>query len=340
MVRYVWVALALFWSGAAVAAEFTLRFGAISGAANATYRNQIMPMAATWEAESQGRIAVDLRPAGPNGWGRPAEMTQLVDSGKIEVAYTVPGYTPDKFPRLSVIELPFLYQTSVAGTAAMWDLIEAGKIGPDLDKFKVVVLWALPPYGLFATSKSVETIRDLRGLRVRTPSNTVGFALTRLGAVPVGMPLNMMGDTLAGDVIDAVAFGWDSMANTPGQNGKMVSDQVRNLADLGLAAPVVGVLMSRSAYDALPADLKAVIDRTSGRAASLKVAETADVAEALAKDRLRATHKVTSVSADDRRQMIGAVAPAIAQWADGLKKQGVDGAGLYADAVAAVAKAR
>ena len=44
---------------------------------------------------------------------------------------------------------------------------------------------------------SPELSRDFRGLRMRSPSITVGVALAKLGAVPLGIPLNMIGETIA-----------------------------------------------------------------------------------------------------------------------------------------------
>lgn len=40
----------------------------------------------------------------------------MVERGDIEMAVTVQGYTPRRFPQSSVMELPLIFRNSVAGT--------------------------------------------------------------------------------------------------------------------------------------------------------------------------------------------------------------------------------
>jgi TRAP-type transport system periplasmic protein len=78
-------------------------------------------------------------------------------------------------------------------------------VAKDYADLKPLALFVLPPYGLFTVNRNVTALRDLRGLRVRTPSPTVGLALARLGTIPIGLPVNAIGDNLAAGTIDAVA---------------------------------------------------------------------------------------------------------------------------------------
>ena len=40
----------------------------------------------------------------------------MVEKGDIEIAATVQGYHPGRFPQSSVMELPLMYENSIAGT--------------------------------------------------------------------------------------------------------------------------------------------------------------------------------------------------------------------------------
>ena len=84
-------------------------------------------------------------------------------------------------------------------------------LSADYAAVKVLGLYVLPPYGIFTNGKPITQLRDLRGLRVRTPSPTVGLAMARLGAIPVGIPTDMIGEMLENQSINAITYGWDSV---------------------------------------------------------------------------------------------------------------------------------
>src|ERR1051325_6569130 len=114
------------------------------------------------------------------------------------------------------MELPLMYENSIAGTRAMMAMYKEGLISEDYSTVKVLALYVLPPYGIFTTGKKMAELKDLRGLRLRTPSATVGLALARLGTIPVGVPSNMMGEALDHNIIDGATYGWGLRAEGRG----------------------------------------------------------------------------------------------------------------------------
>ncbi len=195
-------------------AEIVLRFASINTEGTPAYDQVLLPFARAVEEESGGRIEVALKPMGV--YGKPAELFGMVEKGTIEIAATVQGYNPGRFPQSSVMELPFMFDNSISGSEAMMSLYKEGLLDKDYASVKVLGLYVLPPYPIFTTGKKIQTVRDFRGLRMRAPSTTVGVALAKLGAVPLGVPLNMIGDTIASGYIDAIAYGWDSTTTTKG----------------------------------------------------------------------------------------------------------------------------
>jgi len=140
-------------------------------------------------------------------------------------------------------------------------LYKEGLLSEDYASVKVLSLYTLPPYPIFTTGKKIQTVRDFRGLRIRTPSITVGLALAKLGAVPLGIPLNTIGDSIASGYVDAISYGFDSTTTTKGVGGKVLSDQLSVVIDAQLAAPTLMVIMNRAKWDALPDDLKAILEK-------------------------------------------------------------------------------
>src|SRR3954471_11725442 len=186
-------------ASSAGAAEFTLRFASVNSPGTSSYDRVLVPFAKAIEEESGARIEMALKPI--NGYGKPAELFNMVEKGEIEIASTVQGYNPGRFPQSSVMELPLMFDNSVAGTEAMMSLYKEGLLDKDYASVKVLGLYVLPPYPIFTTGRKIETIRNFRGMRIRSPSITVGLALSKLGAIPLGIPLTMIGDTLANDIV-------------------------------------------------------------------------------------------------------------------------------------------
>src|ERR1051325_10401318 len=129
------------------------------------------------------------------------------------------------------MELPLMYENSIAGTRAMMAMYKEGLISEDYSTVKVLALYVLPPYGIFTTGKKMAELKDLRGLRLRTPSATVGLALARLGTLPVRGPVNLVGRAVEHNIIDGVTYGWDSLLTVKGTGTKLIKDQVSVLID-------------------------------------------------------------------------------------------------------------
>ena len=113
----------------AQSAEIVLRFGSINTENTAPYDQVLLPFAKAVEEESGGRIEVALKPLG--GYGKPNELFNMVEKGDIEIAATVQGYNPGRFPQSSVMELPLMYENSIAGTRAMMSLYKEGLLDKD-----------------------------------------------------------------------------------------------------------------------------------------------------------------------------------------------------------------
>lgn len=321
----------------ACASEMVLRFASINTEGTPAYDQVLLPFAKAVEEESGGRIEVALKPLG--GYGKPAELFGMVEKGAIEMAATVQGYNPGRFPQSSVMELPLMFENSISGTEAMMSLYKEGLLDKDYASVKVLGLYVLPPYPIFTTGKKIQSIRDFRGLRIRTPSTTVGVALAKLGAVPLGIPINAIGDTIASGYVDAIAYGWDSVTTTKGAAGKFLSDQLNVVIDARLASPALMVVMNRAKWDAMPEDLKKIIEKHSSDIA-LSSARIRETLEAITKKKLQNDPRFTALTFNDeqRAELQRVTAPAVSEWKANLAKQGIDGERLYARAKELIAQ--
>jgi TRAP-type C4-dicarboxylate transport system substrate-binding protein len=321
---------------AAAAQEVTLKFATINAESTRAFKELQLPLARAIEAESQGRIKIDMRGSGPNGFGKPAELASLVEKGDIDIAYGIQGYTPGRFPRTSVVELPLMFQTSEQGTRALWALYKEGALEKEYDNFKILSLITSVPFPILSAGKSIAALKDFRGLRIRVPSPTMGLALAKLGAVPIGLPVNLIADSLANGMVDAISYPYDALMTTPGIGGKPIAAQITVMFDAQFAAPAAMIAMNKKAWDALPADLQAAIEKHTGMDLNLAWARDRDIHEQESKAQLEAdgNHKAFKLSEADQAQITKLVAPVIADWKKSLSSQGIDGDKLLQQAQA------
>jgi TRAP-type transport system periplasmic protein len=96
----------------ATAQEVTLRVHQFLPAQAPVPRNFIAPWAKKVEEESKGRIKVELYPTMQLG-GSPPQLYDQVKDGVVDIVWTLPGYTPGRFPRTEAFELPFIAGNAV-----------------------------------------------------------------------------------------------------------------------------------------------------------------------------------------------------------------------------------
>src|SRR5690606_35158063 len=182
--------------------------------------------------------------------------------GVADIIWTVNGYTPGRFPRSEVFELPFMMTNAEATSRAYWDLFEKEMKDTEFADVHIIGTWVHGP-GVIHSSKPVRTTADLAGLKVRAPTRVITGMLEQLGATAVGMPVPAVPEALSKGVIDGCVIPWEV---TPSLK---VSELVRNHTEFGgdhaIYTTAFVLAMNKARYESLPDDLKKVIDDNSGQ---------------------------------------------------------------------------
>src|SRR5690606_2890785 len=197
---------ALSAAGAGVAQEVTLRLHQFLPAQATIPANAIAPWAEKVEAESDGRIAVELYPSMQLG-GAPDSLFSQAQDGVVDIIWTVLGYTPGRFPKSEVFELPFLITNGEDSSEAFYNYVMENSA----DEFASVHVIALHTHGpgLFHSKDPITSLEDLQGMKVRGGSRIISNMLAELGAEPVGMPVPETAEALSRGVIDATTVPWE-----------------------------------------------------------------------------------------------------------------------------------
>ena len=322
-------------AAAASAQDVTLRIEHFLPAPAPVPKNFIAPWAEKVTKESDGRIAFQIYPSMQLG-GKPPSLYDSVRDGAIDIGWTLPGYTPGRFPRTEVFEMPFMPTTGEATSKAAWDYYEANL----QDEFKDVHVLAVHVHGpglLHVKGDGVTRLEDLKGLKMRGPTRMINEMLKSLGATPVGMPVPEVPSALSKGVIDGTVIPWE--VTKPFKIAELVNTHTTFAGDRGLYTAFFVYIMNKARYDGLPADLKAVLDANAGRDTAAWVGRVMDDGDqpglAAAKE---AGNRIVTLDAAETARWKAAAEPVIGQWIAEMTDKGIDGAALVDEAQALVAK--
>jgi TRAP-type C4-dicarboxylate transport system substrate-binding protein len=324
---------ALAMSTTAFAQEVTLRIHQMLPAQATIPAQAIEPWAAKVEEESGGRIKFELYPAMQLG-GAPPELYDQAKDGVVDIIWTVLGYTPGRFPKSEVFELPFMITNAADSSAAFYNYVMANSA----DEFAGVHVIALHTHGpgLFHSKNPITKLEDLKGMKVRGGSRIISSMLAQLGAEPVGMPVPQVTEALSKGVIDATTIPWEV---TPSLR---VSELVKNhtgfTSQYGLYTQTFGFIMNQDSYNNLPDDLKAIIDANSGLEISRQFGNVMDSGDANGlKIAVSAGNNIVQLDEAETARWQAAAQPTVEGWFKEMEALGVDGPALYEAAKAAIA---
>ena len=159
-------------------AEVTLRFHHFLPSQASVPKHIFSKWRAKIEKDSGGRLKIQEFPAMQLG-GKPPELMDQVVDGVADIVWTLPGYTPGRFPKTEVFELPFTMTNAEAVSRAYWQLGQEA-MQDDFKDIHPLALWVHGP-GVIHSKKPVEKIEDLKGLKLRAPTRITNEMFKILG---------------------------------------------------------------------------------------------------------------------------------------------------------------
>jgi TRAP-type C4-dicarboxylate transport system substrate-binding protein len=287
------------------------------------------PWARQVEAESDGRIKVEIYPAMQLGGRAPQLYDQLRD-GIADVVWTLPGYTPGRFPTIEVFELPFLPASAEATSQAVQAFYEKHQLQEFADIHPLMFHVHAP--GLFHMKGApIRTLEDLPGKKIRAPTRVINDTLGTLGATPVGMPVPQVPEALSRGVVDGVVIPWE--VSRPLRVHELTDSHTAFAGDRGFYTSVFLYGMNKNTYESLPDDLKAVIDNNSGMSLAQKIGKVWDEAEQPGRQAAEeAGAEFYTIEGAELERWKEASAPVIDRWTEQMSSNGQDGAALVEDA--------
>lgn len=315
--------------------EFTFTIHHFLSPMSPSQQELIEPWVQRVEEQSNGRIKFEIFPSMSLG-GAPPELYSQVRDGVVDIVWTLPGYTPGVFPRIEVFELPTVHVGSAeVTTQAIQDIMPM--LEEDFQDVHPLLVHVHTGQALHTVDKDVNTVEDLQGMKIRSPSRTGAWVLESWGAEAVGMPVPELPQALSRGLLDGTLIPYE--ITIPLRTYELVDYSIEMHDGRRFGTSSFLFAMNKDAYESLPDDLKKVIDDNSGANIAKEIGAAWDAIEPKGKELAReAGVTVKQLPPEFTENIMPLHEQVEARWIEEAKSQGIDADALVAAAKDAIAK--
>jgi TRAP-type transport system periplasmic protein len=214
--------------------------------------------ATNWAHEIQkrtgGRVQIAVYPAG--SLTKADQCYEGVTKGISDLGMSCFAYTRGRFPLMEGLDLPLGYPNGITATKIANDMVQ--KYQPaELNDVKVLYVHAHGP-GILASKKPVNSLADLKGLKVRA-TGLSAKVVEALGGTPVAMSQPETYEALAKGVVEATLCPIETLKGW--KQGEAIEYVVDSSA-IGYTTAMF-VVMNKDKWAKLPPDVQKVFTDVS-----------------------------------------------------------------------------
>ncbi len=297
------------------------------------HKNFIVPWCDKVAKESAGRLKCQIYPSMQMG-GSPPQLYDQVKDGVVDLVWTVPSFQAGRFPVIEAFELPFMVRDSERASRGLWHYAIKNATA-EFKGVRPILLHVHDGSMVHTTKKQVRTLEDFKGLKLRVPTRQGSKTVTALGAVPVFMPLSQTAEAISKGVIDGVLIPWEVVPSVKFDEVTKFHTEAEP-GEAQMSNSVFLFAMNQEKYDALPPELKKIIDNNSGPDPSAWVGKVfVDDAPAGKKSAEIRKNTFYTLPAAELRRWEKVTASVSDEWVKDMSAKGFDGKRLLEEARAA-----
>jgi len=207
------------------------------------------------EKRTNGRVKWSYFPAAM--LTPPQQTYDSIVKGIADAGQSVFAYTRGKFTLTEVIDLPLGYKTGYVSNKLINEYYKKFK-PKEMDDVKVLWLHTTSPGLLMTAKKPVSKMEDVKGMKIRSQGMTAKV-VQALGAAPVGMTVNEAYDALMKGVADGAMLPIEALKGF--KLGEVLHFVTQNYGSAYATGEFV--VMNKEKWNALPDDIKKIIDTMS-----------------------------------------------------------------------------
>jgi TRAP-type C4-dicarboxylate transport system substrate-binding protein len=300
-----------------------LKFSSWVATVHGHHTGVMVPWAKMVEEKSGGRLKITIFPG--STLGKAADHFDMVKDGIADLAFTTPGYTPGRFPLITVTELPMLFKSSRGGSLAVMSVFDK-YFKNEFKDVKVLWFWVHPPGHFHLAKKPVKVVEDLAGLKIRAATPMLTNMVKTLGAIPVSIPAPDTYTALERGTVDGTIFPWEAISSFK------IAEVLKHHVASGLYVAPLFTFMNQKKYDSLPPDLRKVIDDLSGAWGAEFNGKVWDQNEFVGIEAIKkAGGTIYTLPAEERQRWANKLKPVEDEWLKSMEAKGLPGRQLLSD---------
>ncbi|MDR2771730.1 MAG: TRAP transporter substrate-binding protein DctP [Clostridiales Family XIII bacterium] len=278
-------------------------------------------------ALTDGKLTIEIFGSGTLAPG--PEALNFVMDGTADIGWLYTMFYPGQFPLTEVVALPMNGPTHPAQTAqVLWDLYDTTpELQTELSKVHVLLMYGNPANFISTKKGPINTLADIRGLKLRCPAGAMTEVMKLWGAAPEVVPPGDTYDQLAKDVIGGTSWEWQGL-----EAFKLYEQLDYYMEDMPIYEGVFVVGMNNEKWAALDPAYQQVLSDTTGKDGSVTFGETFYNAAQ--------ESKTAILAADSTAEIVTPTAEAIAEfkviadgyiptWVSSNTKDGFDAQGYF-----------
>jgi TRAP-type transport system periplasmic protein len=249
----------------------------------------------------------------------PQQTYDSILSGVVDIGNCVLGYTMGKFPLSEILDYPLGYPSGLVATRLTNEFYNKFK-PKEFNDVKVLYFHAQGPGILHTTKKPVNTLEDLKGMKIRTFGSNASF-MSLLGGSPVAMPMGDAYDALSKGVADGLMCGYEALKGW--KLGEVVKYSTENYGTAYTATFIVA--MNKNKWNSLPPDVQKTIEAINAEWIE-KQGKLWDTMDQEGKDYiLKRGNKIITLSAEENQKWAAKAQPLFDEYVKKMKEKGLPG---------------
>lgn len=270
------------------------------------------------EQATHGRVKFQVLPQPVTN---PPGHYNAVRDGLADVAMTVIGYTPGRFPLSEIAEMPLMGNSAEANSVAFQQLaLRQPAVMAEFKDVKVLALFSHGPGVVFNSKKEIATLADLQSLKFRVGGGVVNEVGKLLGANTTLKPATESYELLSTGVMDGVWLPFESIVTYK------LDKLIRHATVFpgGLYNSTFIVMMNKKRWDALSREDREAIDKLAGVPYARALGRAFDRRDTEGKALAQASGiRITPASPALMKEAEARIAPLEKRWADLARSRGV-----------------
>jgi TRAP-type transport system periplasmic protein len=286
---------------------------------NHTFQKELVRWGEELEKASGGRLKLRIYPA--SQLGPVNRQFDLVRNGVADIAVGLHGATPGRFPVSDLVSLPYVRPS--AGSLSEVTSYRLTELAPkylaaEHPGMKILWMAVTNPLLVHTTKIPLKSVDDLKGLRIRYAGEQFAAIISMLNAVPLAVPPGETQDALAKGIIDGCTFPYEAA-------------QSFDLGTVAKYSQEPGVMNQRK-FDGLPADLREIIEMTTGVAQAGRFGAAFDAAEKAGRDYMISKGvQITTLTPEEFAKIKTRLEPITVKSIEEVEKQGKPAKAFLAD---------